>query len=51
MMNITMIAMDHRNSKIYFKKDVPIKETENAGTATCMLNRDVILDPNAVNQV
>ena len=51
MMNITMIAVDHRESKIYFKKDISIKEIENAGTATCMLNEDVILEPNAVNQV
>ena len=43
--------MDHRENRIYFKKNIPIKEREDAGTATCMLTKDVILEPNTLNKV
>ena len=51
MMDVVMIAMDHRENRIYFKKNIPIKEIEDAGTATSMLTKDVILEPNTLNKV
>ena len=51
MMNITTIAIDLIESKIFFKKNISMKEVENAGTAACMLDKDVILEPNTVNKV
>ena len=51
MMDIVMIAMNHMNNRIYFKKDILMKEIEDAGTATCMITRDVILEANTLNRV
>ena len=45
-----MILVEGDN-RIYFKKNTHIKEIEKAGTATCMLTRDVILEPNTLNRV
>ena len=48
-MAVIMISMDLRGNRIYFKKNIPIKEIEDAGTANKTLSCWSVVEPESTD--